>query len=190
MLVGLNPIVLIWGLGGDHNDFLMMFFVVLGFYLLLRAGAMPGVAAGARARPAEASRAMGGATRKCAGEARCCSRRAAGSAPGAAFVAAVAIKASAGILLPVVLAGAAAPPPRSPAGGARHGGGRVVLGVCQRDRVRPALPRPRTQGRLVTMVSMPNLIGLALGQGGETNAMRLLLSGLLVACVAACSVLA
>ena len=36
VLVGLNPIVLVWGLGGDHNDFLMMFFIVLGFYLLLR----------------------------------------------------------------------------------------------------------------------------------------------------------
>jgi hypothetical protein len=40
------------------------------------------------------------------------------------------------------------------------------------------------------MVSMPNLLGLALGQGGETNTMRLLLSGLLVVCVAACSLLA
>src|SRR6476469_5175000 len=38
VLVGLNPIVLVWGLGGDHNDFLMMFFIVLGFYLLLLAG--------------------------------------------------------------------------------------------------------------------------------------------------------
>ena len=37
MLVGLNPIVLVWGLGGDHNDFLMVFCIVLGFYLLLRA---------------------------------------------------------------------------------------------------------------------------------------------------------
>ncbi|HTA05834.1 MAG TPA: hypothetical protein VK774_05685, partial [Solirubrobacteraceae bacterium] len=37
VLVGLNPIVLVWGLGGDHNDFLMVFLVVLGFYLLLRA---------------------------------------------------------------------------------------------------------------------------------------------------------
>src|SRR5271154_3426309 len=36
-LVGLNPVVLVWGLGGDHNDFLMLFFIMLGFYLLLRA---------------------------------------------------------------------------------------------------------------------------------------------------------
>jgi hypothetical protein len=38
-LVGLNPIVLVWGLGGDHNDFVMVFFIVLGFYLLLLARA-------------------------------------------------------------------------------------------------------------------------------------------------------
>ena len=37
VLVGLNPIVLVWGLGGDHNDFLMVFFIVLGFFLLLSA---------------------------------------------------------------------------------------------------------------------------------------------------------
>jgi hypothetical protein len=36
LLVGLNPLVLVWGLGGDHNDFLMMFFVMLAVYLLLR----------------------------------------------------------------------------------------------------------------------------------------------------------
>ena len=29
MIVGANPIVLVWGLGGDHNDFLMLFFLVL-----------------------------------------------------------------------------------------------------------------------------------------------------------------
>ena len=48
-LVGLNPIVLVWGLGGDHNDFLMLFCIMLGFYLLLRgprAGAPPRVAGG------------------------------------------------------------------------------------------------------------------------------------------------
>ena len=36
LLVGLNPIVLVWGLGGDHNDFLTVFLIVLGFYLLMR----------------------------------------------------------------------------------------------------------------------------------------------------------
>src|SRR5262249_4063510 len=37
VVVGLNPIVLVWGLGGDHNDFLMLLAIVAGFYLLLRA---------------------------------------------------------------------------------------------------------------------------------------------------------
>jgi hypothetical protein len=35
LLVGLNPLVLVWGLGGDHNDFLMMLFVMIAVYLLL-----------------------------------------------------------------------------------------------------------------------------------------------------------
>ncbi len=30
VLVGLNPIVLVWGLGGDHNDFLMVFALCSG----------------------------------------------------------------------------------------------------------------------------------------------------------------
>ncbi len=46
VLVGLNPIVLVWGLGGDHNDFLMVFFIMLGFYLLLRAQRAAGGARG------------------------------------------------------------------------------------------------------------------------------------------------
>ena len=36
VLVGLNPIVLVWGLGAGHNDFLMIVFIMVGFYLLLR----------------------------------------------------------------------------------------------------------------------------------------------------------
>ena len=51
VIVGINPIVLVWGMGGDHNDFLMLFFLVLGFWLLLRANAMR---VGKRARPAPA----------------------------------------------------------------------------------------------------------------------------------------
>ncbi len=40
ILVALNPVVLVWGLGGDHNDFLTVFFIMLGFYLLLKARAI------------------------------------------------------------------------------------------------------------------------------------------------------
>ncbi len=189
VLVGLNPIVLIWGLGGDHNDFLMMFFVVLGFYLLLREGTMPGARRDAVESGGEGVarvRHAGGGEEKA--EAALWSPALLGA--GAAFVAAVAIKASAGILLPVVLAtllhrrrdlmqvvlGMAL--------------SAVVLGVCSVAAFGPHFPDLATQGRLVTMVSIPNLLGLALGLGGETEALRILLSGVLVVCVAACSVLA
>jgi hypothetical protein len=197
VLVGLNPIVLVWGLGGDHNDSLMMFFVVLGFYLLLRSGCMPGAlrrGGGARARKDMGEAERDGAARDVGkmsgGELEAALWSPALIGAGAAFVAAVAIKASAGILLPVVLAtllrrrrdllqvllGMAL--------------SAVVLGACSVAAFGPHFPDLATQGRLVTMVSMPNLLGLALGQGGETNTMRLVLSGVLVACVAACSVLA
>lgn len=181
VLVGLNPIVLVWGLGGDHNDFLMMFFAVLGFYLLLRTGSLPGAftAGGGEATAPEASEAMSS------------SRAAAWRVgAGAAFVAAVAIKASAGILLPVVLASLL----RSRRDLSHVVFGMVLsailLGACSVIAFGPHFPDLATQGRLVTMVSLPNLFGLALGQGGETNTMRLLLSGVLLALVAACSVLA
>jgi hypothetical protein len=35
LLVGLNPPVLVWGLGGAHNDFLMVVLMMLAVYLLL-----------------------------------------------------------------------------------------------------------------------------------------------------------
>jgi len=31
-----QSIVLVWGLGADHSDFLMMFLVILGMYLLIQ----------------------------------------------------------------------------------------------------------------------------------------------------------
>ena len=172
VLVGLNPIVLIWGLGGDHNDFLMMFFVMLGFYLLLRAGTMPGALRDKveRAEAALWSPSLLGA--------------------GAAFVVAVAIKASAGILLPVVLVGLLHRRRDLMQMVVGMAISAVVLGVCSVAAFGPHFPDLATQGRLVTMVSMPNLLGLALGLGGETEALRVVLSGVLLACVAACAVLA
>ncbi len=189
VLVGLNPIVLIWGLGGDHNDFLMMFFVVLGFYLLLGAGTMPGAVRGGTRRAGadpDGSQPAGEDIEK--PEAALWSPALLGA--GAAFVVAVAIKASAGILLPVVLA--ALLPRRRDLMQVVLGiaVGAVVLGVCSVAAFGPHFPDLATQGRLVTMVSMPNLLGLALGLGGETEALRVVLSGVLLACVAACSVLA
>ena len=133
VLVGLNPIVLVWGLGGDHNDFLMVFFIVLGFYLLLlRArgdGPEPATASAATAVAADMASAAGAGTvarpqtatgpgnaagpGTAAGVSADRRRGARWLLPlcaleigaGAAFVTAAAIKASGAVLIPVVLAG-------------------------------------------------------------------------------------
>ena len=83
VLVGLNPIVLVWGLGGDHNDFLMVFFIVLAFYLLLLtrdrlAKGKPGGGAGcwAAGRPWPLRASAVGAARA-SGCCRCARRRSA-----------------------------------------------------------------------------------------------------------------
>jgi hypothetical protein len=109
---------------------------------------------------------------------------------GVAFAIAVAIKASAGILLPVVLASLLSRKRDLLQVVLGLVGAAIVLGVCSVVAFGPHFPDLATQGRVVTMVSLPNLLGLALGQGGETNALRLLLSGVLLVCIAACSVLA
>jgi hypothetical protein len=199
--VGLNPIVLIWGLGGDHNDFLMIFCVMLGLYLLLRAGCMPGARARARSTP---RRAGSGATDvEVAAQAPSGSEDDAGGelaeaelwspalmGAGVAFVAAVAIKASAGILLPVVLAGLLHRRRDLLQVVVGMALGAIVFGLASLIAFGPHFPDLATQGRLVTMTSIPNLFGLALGAGGETTTMRVLLSGVLVVAVAACSLLA
>ena len=192
VLVGLNPIVLIWGLGGDHNDFLMMFCVTLGFYLLLcaKAGASDSRAADADGYVAVRD----GATAADRGSERVSpwthDLSPALIGAGAAFVAAVAIKASAGILLPVVLAGLL----RNRRDLLQVLLGMVlsavVLGISSVIAFGPHFPDLATQGRLVTMTSLPNLLGLAIGQGGETTTMRVLLSAVLVIAVAACALLA
>ncbi len=182
-LVGLNPIVLIWGLGGDHNDFLMVLFIVLGLYLLLAAAA-----AGERAAPtvatAGSSQGLGGRLRSAfAGSAR-------PIGAGAAFVTAVAIKASGGILIPLVIAGLAKSPRRL----AHTLIGMVAAGaavaVASFAAFGPHLPDLSTQGRLVTSLSIPNLLGLVLGAGGETSALRVVLMAALLAVIGLCCLMA
>ncbi len=224
VLVGLNPLVLMWGLGGVHNDFITVFFIVLGFYLLLRAG----LADVADVAPVDlvgsgshgAGETNGRADARVEGHASIVDvgalagsalatapRPAAGSgagrvrdwlvplAPlelgaGAALVAATSLKASAGIVILVVLAGLLHAPRRlvQVMLGMLTAG--VVLGACSLLAFGPHLPDLGTQGRLVIAVSLPNLLGLALGQGGETEAMRTLLSVVLVGSVLASGVLA
>ncbi len=167
--VGLNPIVLVWGLGGDHNDFLMMLFIVGAFYLLLRARESE------RGRPrrpplhewlSPPSPALLGA--------------------GAALVVATGLKASAAVLIPVVLAGLA---------NHRRAFAQVIAGMIVAGIVVALLsllafglhiPDLSTQSRLVTNESVPNLLGLAIGAGGETEALHKVLSVALVLSVLAC----
>jgi hypothetical protein len=176
--VGLNPIVLVWGLGGDHNDFLTMFLIVLGFFLLIR------LRAGAASEPAE-RRPSAGPLR---GWRAALSLSAIGA--GAAFVTAAGIKASAGILIPVVLVGLLRSPRRL---------GQVALGMAAAGAVIAVvsliafglhIPDLNTQSRLVTNESVPNLIGLLVGAGGENETVRLVMSAVLGCSLLLCCALA
>jgi hypothetical protein len=176
VVVGLNPIVLVWGLGGDHNDFFMVFLIVLAFYLLLRAGA-PGIAPELSA-PTE--RVRGWLLPLAPAE----------LGAGAALAGAIALKASAGILVPVVLAGLLWAPRRLVQVVLGLVAGGAVLAACSVAAFGLHLPALGTQGRLVIPMGLPNVLGLALGQGGETETMRTLLEAALVLSVLGCSVLA
>ncbi len=168
-LVGLNPIVLVWGLGGDHNDFVMLFFIVLGFYLLLRAreqerGRARQAGIGAWFMPL--SPALLGA--------------------GASFIVATGLKASGGVLIPVVLAGLLSHRRAL----AQVLAGMVLAGVAVGAASLLAfglhIPDLSTQSRLVTSESVPNLIGLAIGAGGETETLHKVLTVALGLSVLAC----
>jgi hypothetical protein len=171
--VGLNPIILMWGLGGDHNDFLMVFFIMLGFYLLLLARQRREVGeargAGWRGRLLALAPDLGA---------------------GAAFVAAVGLKASAAVLLPIVLVSLLRAP-RALLG--------VVLGMVAAGAVIGAsslaafglhIPDLSTQSQVVSDESVPNLIGLAIGLGGETEGLRLIVTGVLAIVLVLCCRLA
>jgi hypothetical protein len=184
VLVGLNPIVLVWGLGGDHNDFLVLLLIVLAFYLLLRAGAAHRTAAAARVAAQKALPKLppaGGSWPRLA-------PTAADIAAGAAFVTAGAIKASAGVMIPVVLAGLARTPRRLPAVLVGMAAAGLLLAAVSLTAFGLHIPDLSTQSRLVTNFSLPNLLGLALGSGGETSSLHLVLSFVLVGSIALCCV--
>jgi hypothetical protein len=194
LFVGLNPIVLIWGLGGDHNDFFMMFLIVLAVYLLLDAqSARVGLSS---------PRPLAGAPGGRAGRAGALVRRAFGwfdgtprplprgepgprreFGAGVAIAAAIAIKASAGILAPVVLLGVAR---RT----------RVALGLLIGLLAAAAatvvafgvnLPNIAQQDRIVVQNGIPNLIGYLVGAGGETARLHSLLTLVLALGVLCCA---
>jgi hypothetical protein len=194
VLVGLNPIVLVWGLGGDHNDFLMVFCIVLGFYLLLRSGAW---VAGDRSKIGQQAAV---APRVGSSEDRARWRETLLGwlwplAPleigaGMAFVAAAAIKASGAILIPVVLAALLRAPRRVVQIVLGMAAAGVAVAVASLIAFGLHVPDLSTQSKLVTSLSAPNLLGLALGSGGETEKLRVVLSGVLILVVLGCCVLA
>lgn len=161
---GLNPIVLLWGLGGDHNDFFMVFFVMLACWLLLRGRDLVG--SRSAHLPLAGNEILA----------------------GAALAAAVFVKASAAIVLPVFIA-ALLPTPRRAVQtclGVLLGG--ALLALASYLAFGTHIPSLGTQGSIVTSLSLPNLLGLALGQGGETEPLREALALALVIAVIACCI--
>ncbi|HEY1688132.1 MAG TPA: hypothetical protein VGF95_04635 [Solirubrobacteraceae bacterium] len=205
VFAGLNPIVLLWGLGGDHNDFVMVFFLLLAAYLLLRSGAAPPVrregapANGAQAGEAPTQEAL---TQEAPTE----------EAPkvgrrqllrgwllppawlellaGVSLAAAVFVKASGAIVVPVVIAGLARTPRRATQTVLGGIAGTIVFALFSYIAFGAHIPDLGTQGSLVTDLGLPNLLGLALGQGGETNMLREILMLALVLVVVLCCVAA
>ena len=143
--VALNPIVLVWGLGADHNDSLMMLYVAFALYLVV-------------CRQSAASRGW----------------------QAVALTTAVAIKASAGVLLPLFLFA-----------GARR---RFLVALVLTGAVIAAAsvvgfglhtPDLGTQSRLVAAIGIPNLIGVGLGQGGETRTLHAIIDAVVLLAVLA-----
>jgi hypothetical protein len=189
VLVGLNPIVLVWGLGGDHNDFLMVFLIVLGFYLLLRSGAWVAGDEQAAVDPhVGQSEDRAGWRGSVLGWLWPLAPLEVGA--GMAFVTAAAIKASGAILIPVVLAALLRAPRRVVQIVLGMAAAGVAVAVASLIAFGLHVPDLSTQSRLVTDVSVPNLLGLALGNGGETETLRAVLSGVLILTVLFCCVLA
>jgi hypothetical protein len=149
--VGLNPIVLVWGVGAAHNDFLMVLLAVAAFALLLlpRIQSEPPIAR----LPAWAQQEL---------------------AAGVLLVAAVGIKASAVLFLPVAIALAR----RRRALLLGLAGAALVLAAASLVAFGPHLGGVRTQSSLVSAEGLANLLGVAIGLGGLTSGLRLVLSGL------------
>jgi len=153
--VGLNPIVLVWGLGGEHNDFIMVLFVLAAIYLLL--------APRLRGQPPGPPRAVAGHLGLTGQE----------LAAGALLVGAVGIKASAAIFLPLAIAIAGRRRPLL----VGMGGAAVVLIAASLLAFGPHLGGVRAQSTLVSPEGLPNLLGILLGLGGETSGLRAVLTG-------------
>ena len=145
--VGLNPVVLVYALGGKHNDLVMMACVMAGCLLILGRREVLG---------------------------------------GGALAAAVAIKASAGLLAPVVALAA----PRRWRAVAGVAAGALVLAEVTLLAFGPHLPDVHDQDRLVNDYSFPNLIGYASGHGGADAAVRRFMTIVLLVGLPVCAAVA
>lgn len=155
-LVGLNPIMIVWGLGGEHNDFIMMLLVFAAIYLLF--------APRLRGEPSE-SAPDAPAKRGLIGP----------ELPaGAMLVAAVGIKSPAVIFLPLALAIA---PRRRPLLVGMGAAAVLLVGVSLLA-FGPHLGGVHEQSKLVSPEGLPNLLGIVLGLGGATSGLRTVLTGL------------
>ena len=105
---------------------------------------------------------------------------------GAALAAAVAVKASAGVLLPVVLIGARQRG-RALVGAAA---GVAAMGALTLVAFGPHLPNDAAQSKLVVPFGLTNELGLALGFGGVSPGLRHVLEALLATGVAAACLVA
>jgi hypothetical protein len=92
------------------------------------------------------------------------------------------------VLLPVVLAGLLRTPRRLVQVVLGMAGAAAVIAVASVIAFGLHIPDLSTQSSLVTNVSVPNLIGLAIGAGGETEALHSVLTGVLVVSVLLCCV--
>jgi hypothetical protein len=145
VIVGLNPLVLVWGLGGDHLDALMVLALTGALLAML-------------------------ARRELVG--------------GMLLATSLSLKASAVVAIPVLLAGAQGKV-RALAGFVGAG---VVLAAASYAAFGAHIPDVAGQSKFVASMSIPNLLGLALGQGGETNSLRTILGCALAAVVVAASI--
>ncbi len=185
-IVGLNPIVLVWGLGGVHNDFLMVLCIVLGYYLLIRDPVAPPIAEDQQeAAPEPAGAAAPGFAARVRGALLPFAWLEIGA--GAAFTLGASIKASGGIVIPIVLVALLHKPRSLVQVLIGMFVGTVVLAAASLSAFGLHIPDLTTQSILVTAESVPNLVGLAVGAGGESEGVRLVMeAGLVATVIAAC----
>ncbi len=145
VFVGLNPFLLLYGVGGAHNDLLMMALVMVAVLLVLE------------------RREGLGAT---------------------ALASAVAVKASAGLLLPFLVLGSRR---RLRAAAVAVAAGLVLLGVALvafgTEGLAGMLHGLSTQSVKISSHNVPNGLGWAFGFGGVSPGVRIVASGVLAASV-------